>query len=80
MTPLCKNFMHNNCSRTDCKFEHAENVCFYFWKYGNCKNGEKCQKSHSFILHEQPIQQQKQERNPQQQRLEQREQRPEQQQ
>lgn len=48
-TFVCKNFMYNNCQRTNCKFIHDNNICFYFWKFGSCKRGLECNKSHSFI-------------------------------
>lgn len=47
-TVICKNFMYNNCQRTDCKFLHDETVCFYFWRYGSCKHQSECKKSHTF--------------------------------
>jgi len=51
LTPavVCKNFMYNNCQRTNCKFIHDNNICFYFWKFGSCKRESECNKSHTFI-------------------------------
>ena len=46
---VCKDFMFNKCKRENCKFNHIENVCFYFWKNGSCKFGVECKKSHEFI-------------------------------
>ena len=48
-TIVCKNFMYNNCQRTNCKFIHDNNICFYFWKFGSCKRESECNKSHVFI-------------------------------
>lgn len=46
---ICKNFMHNNCQRgNDCRYIHDELLCFYFWKFGNCKFGDNCKKKHEF--------------------------------
>jgi hypothetical protein len=47
-TIICKNFMYNNCQRTNCKFIHDNNICFYFWKFGSCKRESDCNKSHVF--------------------------------
>lgn len=46
---VCKNFMYNNCQRTNCKFLHDNNICFYFWKFGSCKRGSECNKLHTFV-------------------------------
>lgn len=46
---VCKNFMYNNCQRTNCKFIHDSNICFYFWKFSSCKRGSECNKSHTCI-------------------------------
>lgn len=48
-TFVCKNFMYNNCQRTNCKFIHDNNICFYFWKFGSCKRESDCNKSHTFV-------------------------------
>ena len=45
---ICKDFMFNKCKRENCKFNHVENVCFYFWKNGLCKFGNECTKSHNY--------------------------------
>ena len=45
---ICKDFMFKKCKRENCKFNHIENVCFYFWKNGSCKFGTECKKSHEF--------------------------------
>jgi len=45
---ICNDFMFGKCERKVCKFDHIENVCFYFWKNGSCKFNEKCTKSHEF--------------------------------
>jgi hypothetical protein len=50
---VCKDFMHKNCKRTDCKFLHDPTVCFYFWKHGSCKLHDKCPNKHTFILKKQ---------------------------
>lgn len=51
-TVVCKNFMYNNCQRTNCKFIHDSNICFYFWKFGSCKRESECNKSHTFIKYQ----------------------------
>ena len=43
---VCKNFMYKKCDRTNCKFIHDKNLCFYFWKFNECKFGDKCKNSH----------------------------------
>lgn len=45
---ICKDFMFKKCKREHCKFNHIENVCFYFWKNGSCKYDVECKKSHEF--------------------------------
>ena len=45
---ICKDFMFKKCKREKCKFNHIENVCFYFWKNGSCKFGNECTKSHEY--------------------------------
>jgi hypothetical protein len=45
---ICKDFMFKKCKREKCKFNHIENVCFYFWKNGSCKFGNECTKSHDY--------------------------------
>ena len=45
---ICNDFMYNKCKRTLCKFEHNEDVCFYFWAFGECRNDTTCKKSHNF--------------------------------
>ena len=47
-TPVCRNFMHQKCTRDDCKFLHDPTICFHFWKYGNCKFDTACKKQHIF--------------------------------
>ena len=49
---VCKDFMFNKCKRENCKFNHVENVCFYFWKNGSCKFGNECTKSHDYKFNE----------------------------
>lgn len=46
---ICKNFMHNNCARDDCKFVHDTSICFHFWKYQRCKFDTSCKKKHMQI-------------------------------
>lgn len=46
---VCKDFMYDNCTRTECKFTHPENACFYYWKYGSCKKDTECTKQHFTI-------------------------------
>ena len=44
---VCKNFMYKKCNRgISCKYIHNNQLCFYFWKHGNCKFGNDCKKSH----------------------------------
>lgn len=46
---VCKNFMYKKCNRNDsCRYIHNTNICFYFWKHGNCKFGTECKKLHNF--------------------------------
>lgn len=46
---ICKNFMHKRCDRgNNCKYIHNTQVCFHFWKHGNCKFGDECHKLHNF--------------------------------
>lgn len=47
MSAICKNFMHNSCDKGDeCRYVHDPTVCFYWWKFGTCKYGDKCRKRH----------------------------------
>lgn len=46
---VCRDFMYKKCSRTDCKFKHDDNVCFYFWKNKSCKFRENCTKKHDLL-------------------------------
>jgi uncharacterized LabA/DUF88 family protein len=48
-TPICRNFMHQRCTREDCKFLHDPNICFHFWKYNNCKFDTACKKQHTLL-------------------------------
>ncbi len=51
MENVCKNFMYHKCQRGDtCKYVHNTQICFYYWKHGNCKFGDECKKSHSFEM------------------------------
>lgn len=43
---LCRDFMMNKCTRSECSFSHEKGVCFHFWKHGTCKFGEECKKKH----------------------------------
>lgn len=45
-TRICKDFMHKKCNRTACRFMHNPDLCFHFWKFGSCKFGDSCQKTH----------------------------------
>lgn len=39
--------MHNSCDRGDeCKYVHDADLCFYWWKFGSCKHGDRCRKKH----------------------------------
>lgn len=49
VSKVCRDFMYNKCTRTDCKFKHDDNVCFYFWKNKTCKFGQKCTKKHDIL-------------------------------
>jgi hypothetical protein len=45
---LCRDFMHNRCTHSNCKFVHDPDICFHFWKHGpnGCKFGDQCPKKH----------------------------------
>jgi hypothetical protein len=46
-TEICQKFIHNKCTfNEDCKYLHDPNICFYFWKFNNCKFGNNCKKTH----------------------------------
>lgn len=46
---ICKKFMYKKCNRNNlCRYIHNTQLCFYFWKHGNCKFGSECKKLHSF--------------------------------
>ena len=47
---VCKNYVKDGkCSHGNmCRFKHIDNVCYYHFFKGNCKN-EKCSKSHEYI-------------------------------
>lgn len=57
---LCRDYMHRNCKRSDCKFLHDDTVCFYFWKHGSCKLNNDCPKKHEFSQNTQNSQHKKQ--------------------
>jgi hypothetical protein len=44
---LCNDYMHRRCKKDDCKFFHDDTVCFYYWKNGECRNGDNCKRSHN---------------------------------
>lgn len=44
---LCNDYMNRRCEREDCKFLHDNTVCFYYWKNGECRNGDNCTRSHN---------------------------------
>lgn len=46
---LCKFFVEGNCNKLNCRFLHIENYCKHYYN-GNCKFGEKCNKSHMFSV------------------------------
>ena len=47
---VCRDFMENKCTRDDqCRFLHDSEICYHYWKFYNCKFGEKCKKSHEFM-------------------------------
>jgi hypothetical protein len=48
LVEICRNFMHRRCERTDCRYIHPSNLCFYFWKKNSCKFGDECKKSHTY--------------------------------
>lgn len=45
---LCNDYMHRRCERDNCKFIHDNSVCFYYWKNGECRNGDNCTRSHNY--------------------------------
>ena len=47
---VCRDFMHRKCEKTDCKYIHPLNLCFYFWKNNSCKFGVECKKSHNIQI------------------------------
>lgn len=47
MENICRDFMENRCKRDNCRFIHDRDVCYHFWKYGECKWGMDCRKKHS---------------------------------
>ena len=44
---LCNDYMHRKCEKNNCKFLHDNTVCFYYWKNGECRNGDNCTRSHN---------------------------------
>lgn len=44
---VCRDFMKNKCKRSNCRYVHDKNICFHFWKKGECKYQEKCNKKHT---------------------------------
>lgn len=46
LNKICNDYMFKKCDRTDCKFLHDDTVCFYYWKNGECRNGDNCTRSH----------------------------------
>ena len=53
MDKVCRDFMHNRCTRVNCRFIHDPEVCFHFWKHKNCRNGEQCPKKHYMVMPQQ---------------------------
>lgn len=47
---LCNDYMNRRCERENCRFLHDNTVCFYFWKNGECRNGDNCTRSHNSRL------------------------------
>lgn len=48
---ICRDFMENRCNRGSlCKFLHDREVCYHYWKMGNCKFGDDCRKKHISVL------------------------------
>lgn len=45
LNKVCRDFMYHRCKRQSCRFTHDKQLCFHFWKNGQCKN-EKCSKNH----------------------------------
>lgn len=43
---LCNDYMKRRCERDSCKFIHDNTVCFYYWRNGECRNGNDCKRSH----------------------------------
>lgn len=43
---LCNDYMNKRCERETCKFLHDNTVCFYYWRSGECRNGDNCTRSH----------------------------------
>ena len=44
---ICKDFMYRRCTRKECKYEHNKDICFHYWKGGDCKFGDTCKKLHT---------------------------------
>ena len=44
---LCNDYMHRRCEKDNCRFLHDNTVCFYYWKNGECRNGDNCTRSHN---------------------------------
>lgn len=44
---LCNDYMNRRCERDNCKFLHDNTVCFYYWRNGECRNGDNCTRSHN---------------------------------
>lgn len=43
---LCNNYMNRRCKKDDCEFIHDNTICFYYWRDGECRNGNNCKRSH----------------------------------
>lgn len=43
---ICKHYITGKCTRTPCRFQHVENVCFHYYVKGHCKFGNQCSKQH----------------------------------
>ncbi len=48
---ICKHYVSEKCTKGDkCNYKHVDGICKHFFIKGTCKFGEKCIKSHEYIL------------------------------
>lgn len=48
---ICRDYMYQKCNRgASCPYTHDSNLCFYFWKFGECRKGDQCQKRHYYDI------------------------------